>query len=246
MCFSATASFSAATVLILVGGVAVRRSRRWRDLPFALIPALFGLQQGLEGMLWLAMQGTTQSCAGLSSDTLVWNYSLFSQVMWPVYIPMSVWLMEVMPARRRAMLWLCLGGALVSVFLFSAMLDNPVRAEISQHHIAYQFAHIHVVTASLLYLLGTCVSPLLSSHPPVRLFGLAAAGSAVVAYAVYANWFISVWCFMAGVMSCVVLLYFSKPKEGRRTAQGPAHAPGVARLQDERGHESSTAANQNQ
>lgn len=184
------------------------------------------MQQGLEGMLWLAMQGTTQSCAGLSSDTLVWNYSLFSQVMWPVYIPMAVWLMEAMPARRRALLWLCLGGASVSVFLLSAMLDNPVSAEISQHHIAYRFSHVHVVTASLLYLLGTCVSPLLASHPSVRLFGLAAAGSAVVAYVVYANWFISVWCFMAGLMSCVVLLYFSKLREGRWTKQGSAGRSG--------------------
>jgi len=211
MCFSATASFSAATVLMVVGGVAVHRCRSRRDLPFALIPALFGLQQLLEGMLWLAMEGTEQSCAGVSAQALVWNYSLFSQVMWPVYVPMAVWLMEVVPTRRRALLWLCAGGALVSIFLFGAMLDNPVSAAIAQHHIAYRFSHVHVVTASLLYLLGTCVSPMLSSHRYVRLFGLAAAGSAAFSYAVYSNWFISVWCFLAGLMSCVVLLHFRKP-----------------------------------
>ena len=63
-----------------------------------------------------------------------------------------------------------------------------------------------------LYLLGTCASLLFSSHGRVVAFGVAAFASAVAAYAFYATWFISVWCFFAGLLSVIVLLHFT----GRR------------------------------
>ena len=53
MCFSATASFTAGTALIVLGAVTARRVRRPSELPFALIPALFGIQQLIEGALWM-------------------------------------------------------------------------------------------------------------------------------------------------------------------------------------------------
>ena len=45
MCFSATASFTAGTGLIAFGAFTARRARRPAELPFALIPVLFGVQQ---------------------------------------------------------------------------------------------------------------------------------------------------------------------------------------------------------
>ena len=53
MCFSATASFSAGAALLIVGAVTVRRARRRAELPFSLIPVLFGIQQLIEGAIWL-------------------------------------------------------------------------------------------------------------------------------------------------------------------------------------------------
>jgi uncharacterized membrane protein len=50
---------------------------------------------------------------------------------------------------------------------------------------------------------------LFSSHRIVRVFGIAALLSFLAAYAVYAKWFISVWCFFAAVLSAIVLLYFT-------------------------------------
>ena len=48
MCFSATASFTAGVALLIVGTVTTRRASRRTELPFALIPLLFGVQQLLE------------------------------------------------------------------------------------------------------------------------------------------------------------------------------------------------------
>ena len=49
MCFSAQASFTAGTVLLIVGAATVRRARVRSELPYAWIPVLFGIQQLLEG-----------------------------------------------------------------------------------------------------------------------------------------------------------------------------------------------------
>ena len=42
----------------------------------------------------------------------------------------------------------------------------------------------------------------------MRLFGALAFASSVAAYAFYARWFISVWCFFAALLSVVVALHF--------------------------------------
>lgn len=51
MCFSATASITAGTALIVLGAISARRVRNRTELPSALIPALFGIQQLIEGTL---------------------------------------------------------------------------------------------------------------------------------------------------------------------------------------------------
>ncbi len=205
MCFSATASFTAGLGLLAVGIVAAQRARSAAELPFALVPAVFGAQQLVEGALWL----TLAQDAPLLSTCLTQTYSAFSQILWPVYIPVAVLLIEVVPWRRTAMATFAAAGVAVAVFLGVAMARQPVIAELRDNHISYVFEHGRVATATALYLLGVCVSPLLSSHRIVRLFGVVANLSLVAAYAVYANWFISVWCFFAAALSSVVLLHFT-------------------------------------
>jgi hypothetical protein len=53
MCFSATASFSAGTVLLGLGALTLKLVRHPRELMFAAIPLLFAIQQWTEGVIWL-------------------------------------------------------------------------------------------------------------------------------------------------------------------------------------------------
>ena len=53
MCFSATASFSAGVVLIGLGTLTLRAASHPRELLLAAIPLLFGMQQVIEGAIWL-------------------------------------------------------------------------------------------------------------------------------------------------------------------------------------------------
>lgn len=58
------------------------------------------------------------------------------------------------------------------------------------------------------YLLAATVSPLLSNEIMVRIFGALALISFMLAYLIFARWFISVWCFFAAILSVIVALRF--------------------------------------
>lgn len=215
MCFSATASFSAGVALLVVGTVTTRGAGRSKDLAFAAIPLLFGVQQILEGALWL----TFPVNAPVSNMVLTYAYSFFSHVLWPIYVPLAVLLIEPRPWRRKVLAAIAVVGAAVGLYLLYFLFRLPLVAQVTGRHIAYLSPHFFAVEVMTLYLLGTCLSSLFSSHLSVRWFGVAAFLSFIAAYAIYATWFISVWCFFAAVLSCIVLLHF--PRGGRPRVKGP-------------------------
>lgn len=206
MCFSATASFTTGAALLVVGAVTVRRTRRRADVPFALIPGLFGIQQLIEGAIWL----TLPDRAPLLNAVLTHVYSIFSHVLWPVYVPIAVLLLEPTPWRRKALVAIAFVGGAVGLYLLYFLVSQPIVSQAQGRHIAYISPHFYVVAVMTLYVLSTCVSMFVSSHKRIRLFGLAAFVAFVAAYAFYAAWLISVWCFFAAALSIVVLLHFPR------------------------------------
>src|SRR5579863_7518144 len=100
MCFSATASFVAAGVIGGMGIAAVIRAKEPRELPLAVIPILFAVQQGIEGLLWLYLPTAPEDS---TSTFLTYAFLLFAEVLWPVYAPMTAWIIEPEPRRRRLM-----------------------------------------------------------------------------------------------------------------------------------------------
>jgi len=113
MCFSATASFSASAVLVGLGSLAWQAAPTRRDLPFAAIPLLFAGQQLIEGLLWLSFDSGATGLQG----ALTAGYAFFSQVFWPVYVPLAVLLLEPSAAHRRGLRLLLAIGAAVSAWL---------------------------------------------------------------------------------------------------------------------------------
>lgn len=216
MCFSAEASFTAGAVLLIVGAATVRRARTRSELPYAWIPVLFGIQQLLEGALWL----TFPNHAPLLNSVLTHAYSFFSHVLWPIYVPLAALALETVPWRRLALTVIAIAGSSVGLYLLATLFTLPIVATVNGQHIAYESPHFYALAAMSLYLLGTCASLMFSSHARVVAFGVAAFVSAVVAYAFYAVWFISVWCLFAGVLSVIVFLYFSDPRPATRVSGG--------------------------
>ncbi len=203
MCFSATASFTAGAVLLGIGTQTLRRVERVAELPYASIPALFGLQQLVEGGLWLTF---ADGSAHLNS-ILTHVYSLFSHVLWPIFVPIAVLLLEAVPWRRNVLKVLAVAGSLSGVYLLYFWAMDPTTSKVIGHHVFYDSPHFYIGPILGLYVLGTCFSSLLSSHAAVRWFGAATLASFTAAYA-FSFWFISVWCFFAAVMSATIWLYF--------------------------------------
>ena len=113
MCFSATASFSAGTVLAGLGALTLTSASRPREVLFAAIPLLFAVQQLDEGVIWL----TFRYNAPHLNAVMTYVYSFFSHVLWPLYVPVAVLLMEPSAWRRRALLAFAGGGVVVGVYL---------------------------------------------------------------------------------------------------------------------------------
>ena len=205
MCFSATASFSAGALLLGIGTLTLKSARGPRELPFAAIPMLFAIQQLTEGVIWL----TFSVDAPLLNTVMTYVYSFFSHVLWPVYVPVAVWLMEPPGWRQRALFAFVAAGSAVGVYLLYVLVAFSVVARPVGQHIEYVSPHFFAAVTMTLYLLATALSPVLSTHRVVRVFGVLALSSFAAAYYFYATWFISVWCFFAALLSAVVYLQFA-------------------------------------
>lgn len=204
MCFSATASFSAGAFLLGFGTVTLKSARSRRERPFAAIPLLFAIQQLSEGVIWstFGVQGQVFNAAA------TYVYSFFSHVLWPIYVPVAALLLEPSMLRRRALLAFAAAGLAVGAYLLYSLVAFPIVARPTGQHIEYVSPHFFATATMVVYLMSTTLSPLVSSHRTVRAFGLLALLSFAAAYGFYSTWFISIWCFLAALLSVVVYSHF--------------------------------------
>jgi hypothetical protein len=217
MCFSATASFTAGAFLLGTGVMTTCLAKTPGERVYAAIPLLFAIQQLTEGLVWLSFAWGVPWVTAWSTQV----YSFFSHVLWPVYVPVAALLVETEVSRRRVLLLVCAAGLGVGAWLLYSMFAFPIKAVPVGGHIEYASPHFFAALSIGLYLLATTVSLIVSSHPWLRLFGALALVSWMLAYAFYARWFISVWCFFAAVLSVLIVMHFL---ERRRTVTSDAPA----------------------
>jgi hypothetical protein len=212
MCFSATASFTAGTALSVVGVLTLRKSRGIREVPLAVVPLLFGAQQLTEGVLWLSLNNDLPLLRSWST----YIFSVFSHVLWPIFVPFAILLVETGWRRRKAIgVFLGLGLG-VGLYLLYFIIRFPVAAHIHNRSISYDSPHLYLAAVLVIYLLATCVSALFSTHRCINVFGVLAFVLAIAAVAVSATTFVSVWCFFAAVLSLLIYVHFSGPMQACR------------------------------
>lgn len=203
MCFSATASFIAGVSLSVLGVATVKKVERKTEVPFAMIPLLFGVQQIIEGMLWLSFRFD----APLLNVAMTYVFTLFSHVLWPMFVPFSIGLVETVAWRKRVISVFRMTGIAVGLYLLYLIVRFPVTAEIDEH-IVYVSPHFYKVPVMALYLAATCAGCFFSSHRIINIFGVLALLFFTVAYWFYTVAFFSVWCFFAAILSVVIYLHF--------------------------------------
>jgi len=135
-------------------------------------------------------------------------YSLFSHVLWPIFMPFSIALLETGPWRKKTISALQLVGIAVSLYLLYFILQFPVTAEVLGKHIVYVSPHFYILAVMGFYLAATCASCLLSSHKMINLFGVSLLLSFISAYRIHIASLVSVWCFFAALLSLIVYLFF--------------------------------------
>ena len=228
MCFSAEADFATGAVIGAVGVLTLTKVEHPRELALASLPLALAAHQVVEGFVWLGHEGHASQSL---SDLATYLYVAFAWVVLPVFFPLCMWLVEPLRQRRRAMApFLALGGV-VGAYLLWSIIYNDVTAHAVHHTIQYGGAGDYAVPATVLYVVATCVPPLLSSFLEVRLFGaanLAAVG--VIAWA-QADGLTSVWCVWAAVISVLIYAQFvvwRRATPARAAPRGepvPASAP---------------------
>ena len=204
MCFSATASFVAGTSLTALGLLTVKRAKRKKEIPFAAIPLLFGMQQIVEGVLWLSFDYDAVQLKILAT----YIFTVFSHVLWPMYMPFAVALIEPNARRRKIMRVFQVTGVAVGLFLLLLMFTLPLKAVVHEH-IIYVSPHFYEWPVMILYLASTCLVAFFSSYGLIRFFGVLALLLFFVAYAIHSAAFFSVWCFFAAILSVIIYYFFS-------------------------------------
>ena len=124
MCFSATASFGASAVLGAIGILAVAKAKSKPQRVFGSIPLVFAVQQLTEGLLWLSLKDP-----GLAScrPFLTYTFLVFAMVVWPFWIPFTIWLLEKDQKRKRLIKGFVWVGALVAIGVCIILFSYPVE-----------------------------------------------------------------------------------------------------------------------
>lgn len=202
MCFSATASFTAGAALSAIGGATIAKAKKRSEKLFAAIPLIFGIQQFIEGGVWLSVGNYKLM------TTLSYAFLFLSHVFWPTWMPLAVYYIEPSPVRRK-FLCLFLGlGIMISLYFLYFLFTEPFTTTVLHDSIGYVAPHFAKTYVFSPYAFATCISCLASSHRYINVFGVAIFLSSFAADYWYAHTFASVWCYFAAILSAIIYLHF--------------------------------------
>ena len=198
MCMSEPVSFVAGSALLVGGAYAAWKAYKinMRYFPVALMPVLAGIQQLMEGHVWMGL-----------NDGDPW-------------IPFAVYFLEP-PAskRKKTLLMFAFAGLALGLILYIPHLANPdwVKVAINNHSISYEDTMFldYFIPRELtyaLYLFLIVVPPLLSTYLHMRLFGMTLITVVALVWIFLSYAYISFFCLLAGVatLHLIYIIAFNK------------------------------------
>ena len=176
------------------------------ELPFGSIPIFFGIQQTIEGVVWLSFSYP------VLNTIATYIYSIFANVLWPIFIPLSVFLVETDKNRKNILRMFFFVGISVGLYLLYFIFRNSVTSNIVGNSIYYKTPELYTSTIIAIYLIATCGSCLFSSHKIINMFGVIILFSFGIAAWFFIETFLSVWCFFSAILSILVYWHFKNEK----------------------------------
>lgn len=219
MCFSAQASFTAAAALAFIAALSLKKVRTNPERMLAMSPLFFAIQQAIEGIVWVTInQGDTTSLLHRAS---IYGFLAFAYILWPLWVPTTVYLLERNAVRKKIALGLIGIGTLVGAAGIVALAIGGYTANALCSHIVYLYSptvpyfaqeSLHILQYLLLVLYALVIpgSMFISTVPSMWILGGLIALGFIAAQLSYAFAFGSVWCFFGALSSITVYYILSK------------------------------------
>jgi hypothetical protein len=153
----------------------------------------------------------------IPQSMVTYGFVFFSHIFWPFFAPLSIWLIEKHPLRKKILGGITLVGSFMGLYLLSSTIVGPVSSSIVGESIAYGIPISYPLTTFLLYLFATCAGAMVASSVKIRVFGTAVLVGFLVAHMFYPETLFSVWCFFAAALSVII---YTHTKE-LQTSQKP-------------------------
>lgn len=214
MCFSATASFTASALLVPAGLYCLNEARR-SEKPYwllAVMPLLFGIQQLIEGRLWLVM--ATDDV--LSQRYYALGFMFFSHFLWLLWVPGLCYFFEDTAWRKRVFLVMAMVGGMFGLSMYLPLLINAdwLQVVIVKHSITYDARLIYEdimpeIIPRVVYAFIVVMSLLMSSEKTLQVFGWIITATVIGTAWVFNHAYVSTWCYFAAIASfylCYVFL----------------------------------------
>lgn len=173
----------------------------------AMLPIFFGIQQFSEGLVWLS----------LSDVSFFKNIFLFfAYFFWPVWIPFSLWIAEKDPKNKR-LLFLCLILGIAVGASFGLVIPDiiPVMYRHSIHYASlHKYSKEAIYIGTALYGIATIAPFFISTLRKAWIVGSLILLSGIIVYWIDNFYFVSMWCFVAAIISLTLLFILKTPKIG--------------------------------
>lgn len=208
MCFSATASFTASAALGVIGVASIVKVKNKRELPLAIVPLIFALQQFLEGLLWLSISGFPHFTLPLT-----YVYLFFAFLWWPIYTPFVVYFLATRAWQKKIIAVIFAGGILAGIWFYSLFILHPLSAQIVNKCVYYSAEAGSKIVPAVLYLVAIIIPGFLLKKRIANIFSFIVGVSALIAWWFYTVNFASVWCFFSAVLSFLIYFYISRKKK---------------------------------
>lgn len=207
MCFSATASFSASAILVSVGAYCIYKTCKQdiRYLPFGIMPLCYGIQQLLEGFVWVGFNSNNISMIKYAS----FGFLFFAFALWPALCPVSAAYVESKKSRKKLMKIFTVVGVTLGLLIYIPLLygGTTFTTSIVKDSILYETSRPLLLKNiyTLLYMIIIIVPFVICSKIKVKVYGYLLLLSVIISFWKLYYAFFSIWCFMAAFLSMYII-----------------------------------------
>ena len=203
MCLSPEVDLSAGIAISVIAVDAIRNNRHARSLPLALIPAVFALHSFSSAIVWFSLRGDVSQSLGSAATSF---YLFIAFVLLPIFVPISVLLIEPRGWRRSIMVGVTAMGIFAGFDFFRNFVLGHTSAVACDRYIDFHVSGAATISGGF-YVVATCGAMLLSAQKPLVYWGILNVAIVGGINKWQSHGLPSLWCFWAAITSGFVVWF---------------------------------------